>query len=87
MYREAYIFLILLAPLTLEVSCLAKKTKSVTTLLEAKWEATQLVLEVVEYLGDENVNHFWSFIDSISALNPSLSSIGMANLLFLWFIH
>lgn len=53
-----------------------KKTKSVTTLLEAKWEVTPLVLEVAEYLADENVDFYWSFIDSISSLSPSLVEIG-----------
>lgn len=54
----------------------SKKTKSVTTLLEAKWEVTPLVLEVAEYLADENVDFYWSFIDSISSLRPSLVEIG-----------
>lgn len=54
-----------------------KKSKSVTTLLEAKWLATPLVLEVAEYLADENVDFYWSFIDSISSLNPPLKSIGL----------
>lgn len=53
-----------------------KKTKSVTTLLEAKWEVTPLVLEVAEYLADENVDFYWSFIDSISSLRPNLVEIG-----------
>lgn len=54
-----------------------KKSKSVTTLLEAKWLATPLVLEVAEYLADENVDFYWSFLDSISSLNPPLQSIGL----------
>lgn len=54
-----------------------KKSKSVTTLLEAKWLATPLVLEVAEYLADENVDFYWSFIDSISSLSPPLQSIGL----------
>ncbi|CAH1183606.1 unnamed protein product [Phaedon cochleariae] len=53
-----------------------KKTKSVTTLLEAKWDATPLVLEVAEYLADENVDFYWKFIDSISSMTPPLESIG-----------
>ncbi|KAJ8942875.1 hypothetical protein NQ314_009939 [Rhamnusium bicolor] len=55
-----------------------KKSKSVTTLLEAKWEATPLVLEVAEYLADENVDFYWSFIDSIASLSPPLVSLGEA---------
>ncbi|CAH1979814.1 unnamed protein product [Acanthoscelides obtectus] len=52
-----------------------KKTKSVTTLLEAKWGATPLVLETAEYLADENPNFFWDFVSSISSLNPPLKTI------------
>lgn len=54
-----------------------KKSKSVTTLLEAKWLGTPLVLEVAEYFIDENVEFYWSFIDSISTLDPPLKSIGL----------
>lgn len=57
-----------------------KKSKSVTTLLEAKWEATPLILEVAEYLADENLDFYWSFIDSVSLLNPPLESIGNYNI-------
>ncbi|KAK9738964.1 Thioredoxin-like domain [Popillia japonica] len=49
-----------------------KKSKSVTTLLEAKWEVTPVVLEVAEYLADENIDYYWSFIDSVCNLNPPL---------------
>ncbi|KAJ3654931.1 hypothetical protein Zmor_014082 [Zophobas morio] len=57
-------------------SCRVKKSKSVTTLLDAKWETTPLVLEVVEYLGDENEDFFWSYVNSISSLNPPLVKLG-----------
>nr|XP_022912908.1 UDP-glucose:glycoprotein glucosyltransferase [Onthophagus taurus] len=53
-----------------------KKAKSVTTLLEAKWAVTPLVLEVAEYLADENVDLYWSFIDSICSLDPALEKLG-----------
>nr|CAH7747311.1 unnamed protein product [Callosobruchus chinensis] len=52
-----------------------KKTKSVTTLLEAKWGATPLVLETAEYLADENPNFFWDFVSSINSLKPPLVTI------------
>lgn len=68
--------IILFIELCYNVDCKRKKSKSVTTLLEAKWLATPLVLEIAEYLADENVNHYWSFIDSISSLSPPLKSIG-----------
>lgn len=61
---------------TSNVEARTKKSKSVTTLLEAKWEVTPLVLEVAEYLADENVDFYWSFIDSISSLSPTLVEIG-----------
>ncbi|XP_060516530.1 UDP-glucose:glycoprotein glucosyltransferase isoform X2 [Cylas formicarius] len=51
------------------------KSKSVTTLLEAKWETTPLVLEVAEYLMEENADFYWRFIDSVSKLNPPLNEI------------
>lgn len=59
------------------VEAKTKKTKSVTTLLEAKWGVTPIVLEVAEYLTDENVELYWSFVDSISSLSPPLVEIGM----------
>lgn len=52
------------------------KSKSVTTLLEAKWERTPLVLEVAEYLADENTELLWNYIDLICSLNPPLNKIG-----------
>lgn len=54
----------------------SKKAKSVTTLLEAKWSVTPLVLEIAEYLADENFQLYWDYIDAISNLNPPLSEIG-----------
>lgn len=53
----------------------SKKAKSVTTLLEAKWAATPLVLEVAEYLVEENVDYYWNYIDAICKLNPTLPEI------------
>lgn len=54
-----------------------KKTKSVTTLLDAKWEVTPLILEIAEYLADENINYFWSYIDQITALTTAPVEIGL----------
>ncbi|KAF5304487.1 hypothetical protein FQA39_LY09683 [Lamprigera yunnana] len=51
------------------------KFKSVTTLLDAKWKVTPLVLEVAEYLADEDNDFYWSFIDSICNLNPPLNEL------------
>ena len=55
-----------------------QKPKSVTTLIEAKWNETPLALEVAEYLANENQDYFWTFIDSITSLTPTLSALGNA---------
>ncbi|XP_067014377.2 UDP-glucose:glycoprotein glucosyltransferase isoform X2 [Anabrus simplex] len=49
-----------------------QKSKAVTTLIDAKWEVTPVVLEVAEYLADENPNYLWEFVDSVSQLSPPL---------------
>ncbi|KAK2578584.1 hypothetical protein KPH14_012016 [Odynerus spinipes] len=43
-----------------------KVNKYVTTLINAKWKETPLVLEAAEYLSDENPNYFWKFIEAYS---------------------
>ena len=45
-----------------------KINKYVTTLINAKWKETPLVLEAAEYLSDENPNYFWKFIESYSKI-------------------
>lgn len=52
-----------------------KKSKSVTTFVSAKWEATPLVLELAEYLAGESADLFWSFVDGINSLKSSLGSL------------
>lgn len=52
-----------------------KKSKSVTTFVSAKWEATPLVLELAEYLAGESADLFWSFVDGINSLKSSLCSL------------
>jgi UDP-glucose:glycoprotein glucosyltransferase len=53
-----------------------QNTKSVTTLIEAKWEVTPLMLEISEYLGDENADFLWEYVDGISALHPPIVDLG-----------
>lgn len=53
-----------------------KKSKSVTTFVSAKWEATPIVLELAEYLSEENPDLFWSFVDGINSLKSSLETLG-----------
>ncbi|XP_067203382.1 UDP-glucose:glycoprotein glucosyltransferase isoform X3 [Linepithema humile] len=43
-----------------------KINKYVTTLINAKWNETPLILEAAEYLSDENPSYFWKFIDAFS---------------------
>lgn len=43
-----------------------KTNKYVTTLIDAKWKDTPIILEVAEYLNDENPSYFWSFINEVS---------------------
>nr|XP_012149315.1 PREDICTED: UDP-glucose:glycoprotein glucosyltransferase isoform X2 [Megachile rotundata] len=40
--------------------------KYVTTVIDAKWRETPLILEAAEYLNDENPNYFWKFIDTFA---------------------
>ncbi|XP_011503813.1 PREDICTED: UDP-glucose:glycoprotein glucosyltransferase [Ceratosolen solmsi marchali] len=63
------LFFILFSPLLLNISpILAEKriNKYVTTLINAKWKDTPLILEAAEYLNDENPNYFWRFVDEVS---------------------
>lgn len=53
-----------------------RKSKAVTTLIDAKWYQAPLVLEIAEFLADENINSFWAFVDEISSLLPPLSTLG-----------
>lgn len=57
-----------------------KKTKFVTTFIDAKWYQTPLVLEVAEFLADENIGFFWSFINDINNLETSLCMQGKKKL-------
>lgn len=40
--------------------------KYVTTLIDAKWKETPLILEAAEYLNDENPSYFWKFVDTFA---------------------
>ncbi|XP_015109415.1 UDP-glucose:glycoprotein glucosyltransferase isoform X2 [Diachasma alloeum] len=43
-----------------------KRSKYVTTLINANWRDTPIILEAAEYLNDKNPNYFWKFIDTVS---------------------
>lgn len=72
----AFLQLLLVGLAAMQPSTAKQKSKSVTTLLEAKWSRTPLVLEVSEFLADENPELYWSYIDSISLHSPALNQIG-----------
>lgn len=40
--------------------------KYVTTVIDAKWKETPLILEAAEYLNDENPSYFWKFVDTFA---------------------
>ncbi|KAE8746395.1 hypothetical protein FOCC_FOCC006890 [Frankliniella occidentalis] len=65
-----------LMPHVLYCASPGKKTKSVTTLINSKWEATPFTLEIAEYLAEENKDSLWNFIDEVSALSPPLVDLG-----------
>jgi hypothetical protein len=46
-----------------------KKSKSVTTQIEAKWTSTPL-LETAEYLAEESPEIMWKFLESINEVQP-----------------
>lgn len=51
------------------------KSKTVTSLIHAKWKSTPIVLEASEYLADENPDYFWKFINVICNLTTPLSKL------------
>lgn len=53
-----------------------KKGKSVTTVLDAKWEQSPLVLEISEYLAEESPELFWQFVDNLAAMDTPLIDLG-----------
>ncbi|XP_075236839.1 UDP-glucose-glycoprotein glucosyltransferase isoform X2 [Lycorma delicatula] len=64
-----------------------KKSKSVTTVIDTKWEVTPAVLEVAEYLAEEDSHLFWLFIDKISALDPPIIDLGTEKAMYDKVIH
>ena len=49
------------------------KTKTVSTLLNAKWNSTPTALEIAEFLNDEDPLYFWSFLEDLSKNIDELS--------------
>lgn len=63
-------------PHSLHTASPGKKPKSVTTLINSKWEATPFTLEIAEYLAEENRDSMWTFIDEVSSLSTPLVELG-----------
>lgn len=53
----------------------ASKSHPVTTLLNAKWHATPVRLEIAEYLFDESPNLFWDYVHELNTLKTPLYDI------------
>lgn len=49
------------------------KSKTVSTLLNAKWNSTPTALEIAEFLNDEDPSYFWSFLEDLSELSGLIS--------------
>ena len=49
------------------------KSKTVSTLLNAKWNSTPLALEISEFLNDEDQSFFWSFVEDVYKQQEQLS--------------
>lgn len=43
-----------------------KKSKVVSTLLNAKWARTSFVLEAAEFLAEDNNDYFWALMDYLA---------------------
>ena len=43
------------------------KSRTVSTLLNAKWNSTPTALEIAEFLNDEDPSYFWTFLEDLSA--------------------
>ncbi|XP_031847873.1 UDP-glucose-glycoprotein glucosyltransferase [Nomia melanderi] len=64
MWSSTIFYLLLLCTTQLDAD--KRVNKYVTTLIDAKWKETPLMLEAAEYLNDENPNYFWKFIDTFA---------------------
>ncbi len=65
------LFLVLLSVLHVNSDTVAaggqqKRSKVVSTLLNAKWSRTPFVLEAAEFLAEENSDYFWAFLDYLA---------------------
>jgi UDP-glucose:glycoprotein glucosyltransferase len=49
------------------------KSRTVSTLLNAKWNSTPTALEIAEFLNDEDPSYLWTFLEDLSANVDTLS--------------
>ncbi|XP_014235480.1 UDP-glucose:glycoprotein glucosyltransferase [Trichogramma pretiosum] len=69
---------VLLCPFFMNLGPIAaekKINKFVSTLIDAKWKDTPLVLEVAEYLNDESQDYFWRFVDQVSDASNDFQNV------------
>ena len=50
------------------------KSKTVSTLLNAKWASSPIALEISEILNEEDSSYFWMFLESLNQNAERLSS-------------
>lgn len=50
------------------------KSKTVSTLLNAKWASSPIALEISECLNEEDPSYFWMFLESLNQNAERLSS-------------
>jgi hypothetical protein len=62
------------------------KSKTVSTLLNAKWNSTPLALEISEFLNDEDPTFFWGFIEDVSSQSAHMSGSRFLHIFFFTFL-
>lgn len=67
-----FIFLSVLLLCSTQLEADKKINKYVTTLINAKWNETPLILEAAEYFNDESPSYFWKFVDTFSKKTNNL---------------
>lgn len=55
--------------------CSSTKSHPISTLINAKYSISPIQLEISEYLSDENLQFFWSYIDEFLNLKVALNDL------------
>lgn len=71
------VFTIVLTVLLLSTpeSVFSSKSHAVTTLLNAKWDAPPIYLEIAEFLGVESENFYWDYLSHVINAQPALADV------------